>query len=55
MSLLSFARALQREMRNHNKTMLEKEFNYYLEHQAELVPLYEGKYVMIVGEEVVGA
>ena len=35
--------------------MLEKEFNYYLEHQAELVPLYEGKYVMIVGEEVVGA
>ena len=35
--------------------MLDKEFNYYLEHQNELLPLYDGKYVMIVGNKVVGA
>ena len=35
--------------------MLEKNFKYYLEHQDELVPLYNGKYVMIVKERVVDA
>lgn len=35
--------------------MLEQDFNYYLAHQDELVPLYNGKYVMIVNENVVGA
>lgn len=35
--------------------MLDKEFAYYLRHQNELLPLYNGKYVMIVGEKVVGA
>lgn len=35
--------------------MLEKNFKYYLAHQDELVPLYNGKYVMIVNEKVVGA
>ena len=37
------------------RAMLDKEFNYYLEHQNELLPLYDGKYVMIVGNKVVGA
>ena len=34
--------------------MLEKEFNYYIEHQAELVQKYNGKYIVIIGEEVIG-
>lgn len=36
-------------------TMLDKEFRYYLDHQEELLPIYNGKYVLIVGNEVVGA
>jgi len=35
--------------------MLDKEFQYYLNNQKELLPLYENKYVAIVGEKVVGA
>jgi len=35
--------------------MLDKEFKYYLAHQNELLPKYDGKYVMVVGEKVVGA
>jgi hypothetical protein len=35
--------------------MLEKEFQFYLKHQDELVKKYEGKCLVIVGEEVVGA
>ena len=35
--------------------MLDKEFKYYLDHQEELLPIYNGKYVMIVGNKVVGA
>lgn len=34
---------------------LEKEFKYYLEHQKELVKKYNGKFVVIKGEEVLGA
>ncbi len=34
--------------------MLEKEFQFYLDHQEDLVEKYEGKYVVIIGEEVVG-
>lgn len=34
--------------------MLEKEFKYYLDNQKELVEKYEGKYLVIVGEKVVG-
>lgn len=37
------------------KSMLEKEFQYYLDHQNELVPIYNNKYVVIFGESVVGA
>ena len=35
--------------------MLNKEFKYYLDHQEELIPLYEGKFIVIIGNEVVGA
>ena len=35
--------------------MLEKEFKYYLDHQKDLLPKYNGKVVMVVGENVVGA
>ncbi len=34
--------------------MLEKEFNYYLDNQEEFVKKYNGKFIVIVGEEVVG-
>ncbi len=33
--------------------MLEKEFQYYVKNQAELVKEYLGKFVVIIGEEVV--
>ena len=35
--------------------MLEKEFEYYKSHQDELVQKFGGKYIVIIGEEVVGA
>lgn len=34
---------------------LEKEFNYYLSRQDELVKKYNGKYVVIKGTKVLGA
>ena len=34
---------------------LEREFNYYREHQEELVRLYEGKFVVIHDNQVLGA
>ena len=34
---------------------LEREFNYYLQHQDELVSKYKGKFVVIKGDEVLGA
>ena len=34
--------------------MLEKEFKYYKDHQKDLVKKYEGRFLTIVGEEVVG-
>ncbi len=34
--------------------MLDKEFNYYIENQEQLVQKYNGRYIVIVGEEVVG-
>jgi len=33
---------------------LEQEFSYYKSHQDELVRQYEGKFIVIVGEEVIG-
>ena len=35
-------------------TMLEKEFTYYLDHQSELVEKYNGKFLVIKGEDVIG-
>ena len=34
--------------------MLNREFQYYLDHQDELVKQYNGKVLVIVGEAVVG-
>ena len=34
--------------------MLEKEFQYYLDHQEELVKEYNGKVLVIIGEKIVG-
>jgi hypothetical protein len=34
--------------------MLEKEFKYYLDHQDELVKKYNGRILVIRGNEVVG-
>ncbi len=36
------------------KAMLEKEFKYYLDHQAELVEKYNGRFLVIKDESVVG-
>ncbi len=33
--------------------MLEKEFQYFLDHQNELVEKYENKYLVIVDSEVI--
>lgn len=35
--------------------MLEKEFEYYLKNQDALVKQYNGKVLVIIGENVVGA
>ena len=34
--------------------MLEKEFQYYIDNQDDLVKKYNGKYIVIIGNEVVG-
>lgn len=36
-------------------TMLEKEFQYYLDHQTDLLAQYEGQYVVIMNDAVVGS
>ena len=35
--------------------MLDKEFQYFIDHQDELVKKYGGKYIVIKGEKVIGA
>jgi hypothetical protein len=35
--------------------LLEKEFNYYLAHQDELVRKFGGKYIVIKDQKVIGA
>lgn len=35
--------------------MLEKEFKYYIANQKELVKKYNGKFLVIIGEEVVSS
>lgn len=34
--------------------MLEREFKYYLDNQKQLVDKYNGKFLLIVGEEIQG-
>jgi hypothetical protein len=34
--------------------MLEKEFNYFLDNQNKLVKQYNGKFIVIIGDRVVG-
>lgn len=34
--------------------MFEREYKYFLDHQTELIEKYDGKVVVIVGEELVG-
>lgn len=36
-------------------TMLEEEFKYFLNHKSELFNKYPGKYVVIIGDTVVGS
>ena len=38
-----------------NINMLEKEFDYYLNNEKDLSAKYGGKYIVIVGENVVAA
>jgi len=37
------------------KKLLETEFQYYLDHQEELVKKYNGKYIVIKGSKVLGS
>jgi hypothetical protein len=34
--------------------MLEKEFKYYIDHQGDLLKKYNGKFLVIKGEKVIG-
>jgi hypothetical protein len=34
--------------------MLDKEFQYYLDNQSNLVRKYNGRYIVIVGEQIIG-
>jgi hypothetical protein len=34
--------------------MLHKEFEYYLNHQNELIEKYEGRFIVIKNEQVIG-
>lgn len=36
-------------------TVLAREFNFFIEHQDELAREYNGKYIVIHGEKVIGA
>lgn len=35
--------------------MLDKEFKFYLDNQEKLVKVFNDKYLVIIGEEIVGA
>jgi hypothetical protein len=45
---------LSHESTNGLMKMLDKEFEYYRQHQKELVDKHNGKVVVIQGEEVIG-
>ncbi len=37
------------------KKSIEKEFDYYLKHQSDLVKSYNGKFIVLKGDKVIGA
>lgn len=37
-----------------NNNLLEKEFQYFLDHQNELVKEYGGKFIVIKNKEIIG-
>lgn len=37
-----------------SNAMLEKEFQYYIDHQSELADKYDGKYAVIADGQVIG-
>ena len=39
---------------NNMPKVLEKDFKYYIEHQKELVEKYNGKYLVIKDQQVIG-
>lgn len=41
-------------MRTRRKSMLDKEFKYYQDHQSELVEKYNGKFLVIKDQKVEG-
>ena len=43
------------QSKNSAEIMLKDEFQYFIDHQEELVKLYTGKYIVIYGQNVVGA
>ena len=34
--------------------MLEKEFEYYVDHQKQLVEKYRGRYIVVIADKMVG-
>ncbi len=41
-------------MRYTMSNVLENEFNYYLKHQKELVTQYQGKFLVIKNQQIIG-
>jgi hypothetical protein len=39
---------------NFNEKMLDKELQYYIDNQSELVKNYKGKYLVIKGQSIIG-
>ena len=35
--------------------MLDQEFKYFLDHKSDLLKQYAGKFIVIVGQQVIGA
>lgn len=54
--LITFVLAkIQKQKKMILETNVKSEWEYYLAHQDELVPLYNGKYIVMVGKKVRGA
>ena len=55
---MNWAKGVVREFESEDTTMydaLKQEFEYYVEHQKELVEQYNGKFVVIKDKAVIGA